>query len=76
MSIVGGPGSSASTGWQCVAAWTTIPDATPNATMWLFAADAAAASDLARDLRAFAAEHTDGGFLLDFADDARGCVSP
>jgi hypothetical protein len=73
VSMIVGPNSGAATGWQCVAAWTSIPDPTPDATMWLFAADADAASKLARDLRAFDAEHLDSRLSLSFADARHSC---
>ena len=71
VAIMGALHSTPAAGWSCVAAWTAIPDPSANATMWLFAADDDAASHLARDLRAFAADHRDGGLSLSFAD-ARG----
>ena len=68
--IISGPGLAA-TAWPCVAAWTTADDTTPNATLWLFAADDEAGSHLARDLRIFSRAH--GGFSLAFAGADRRC---
>lgn len=76
VSIIDGPLGGALTGWPCVAAWTTAGDTTPNATIWLSAADAEAASHLARDLRAFSAGESTAGFSLRFADARGGCTVP
>ena len=76
VSIIDGPFGGPLTGWPCVAAWTTTGDTTPDATIWLSAADAQAAADLARDLRRFVAEERDARFSLRFADANGACPSP
>ena len=75
ISLIDGPAGPL-TGWPCVAAWITIPESRPNATLWLSAADEEAASHLRRDLRAFAAAHRDGGFSLRFPSAGETCAAP
>ena len=76
VAIIDGPSRGSVTGWPCIVAWSTVSDPTPNATIWLAAADAEAASHLARDVRTFMAEHAAGVSVLHFADARGSCREP
>jgi hypothetical protein len=62
-------------GWRCVASWQSAAGLPiDEITDWLFAADAIAAADLERNLRAFAAEDAEHVVSLRFADDSGRCA--
>jgi hypothetical protein len=76
VSIIDGPYGGRATGWPCVAAWTVADDPTPNATIWLAAADDEAAAHLARDLRSFTAQRAGDGFSVRFPAPGQPCQGP
>jgi hypothetical protein len=63
-------------GWRCVASWRSTANSSIDGMIdWLFAADAMAAENLARNLSAFAAEDSEHVVALKFADDQGRCAA-